>query len=235
MPLRVLIVNNAVHRRLFRPAWHWRSRLKGVDTRVVSLPAGDPIPRLDSFSHVILTGSEASILEARPWFDREVDLIREVLDRGIPVLGSCFGHEMLVYALSGDGYLRPATPPEIGWTEVDMTAADPLFDGLPTPWATFVYHFVEVVEPPSPWRILGRTARCETHVIRYGDHPVWGIQAHPEIVPGKARVFLFATMLLGLKSPRVLLPMLRAAPPRTDIAERIVQRFLEHGTPRKRV
>jgi GMP synthase (glutamine-hydrolysing) len=226
MPPRVLIVNNAVHRLVFKPAWHWRSRLKGTATHVVSLRAGGLRPPLSDFTHVILTGSEASILDPQPWFDIEAALIREAVERGLPILGSCFGHEMLVYALSGREYLHPSSPPEIGWTEVQMTAPDPLFEGLPTPWSTFVYHFVEVVDPPAPWRILGRTARCETHVIRYGDRPVWGIQAHPEIVPGKARIFLLATLLLGLKSPRVLLPMLRSPPPRSDIADALVKRFL---------
>ena len=227
MPSRVLIVDNAVHRFLFRPAWHWKAHLKRVDSVTVNLPSGAAIPSLDRFSHVILTGSETSILAPKPWFEKEAKLIRDAVDRGIPILGSCFGHEMLVHALSGPEYLRRADPPEVGWAEVEIVASDPLLDGLPNPWSTFVFHFGEVIDPPAPWRVLGRSRHCKTHVLRYGDRPVWGIQAHPEISSRKARLFLRFTLLLGLRPARQILRALRNAPPRNDVADTVLRRFLE--------
>ena len=227
MPPRVLIVDNAVHRFLFKPAWHWKAHLKGVESVTVNLPSEAAVPPLDRLTHVILTGSEASILAPKPWFETEAELIRHAVDRGIPILGSCFGHEMLVYALSGPEYLRRADPPEVGWAEVEIVGFDPLFDGLPDPWSTFVFHFGEVIDPPAPWRVLGRTPLCETHVLRYGDRPVWGIQAHPEISSRKARLFLRFTLLLGLRPARQILRALRNVPPRNDVADTVVRRFLE--------
>ena len=193
----------------------------------VNLPSGAPVPPLDRFSHVILTGSEASILQPKPWFDTESKLIRDAVDRGIPILGSCFGHEMLVYALSGPEYLRRADTPEVGWAEIEMLGSDPLFEGLPNPWSTFVFHFGEAIDPPAPWRVLGRTRLCEAHVLRYGDRPIWGIQAHPEISSRKARIFLRFTLLLGLRPARQILRALWNVPPRNNVADTIVRRFLE--------
>ena len=43
---------------------------------------------------------------------------------------------------------------------------------------------------PEPWRVLARSDRCAVHVMRYGDEPVWGIQAHPEVTPEQGRVLL---------------------------------------------
>ena len=228
MTQHVLIVDNAVHRRLFKPSWHWKAHMKGIDTHTINAPSAKTLPSLCHFTHVLLTGSEASILDHKPWFDAEAELIREALARGTPTLGSCFGHHMLVYALAGRQYLRAANPPEVGWADVERTGSDPLFDGLPNPWQTFVYHFDEAFDPPAPWIRLGKTKNCETHLLRYGTHPIWGIQAHPEISSHKARFFLRATLLMGRKPVRHILHTLRNAPPRNDVAATVLSKFLDH-------
>jgi len=227
MSRRVLIVSNAVHRVLFRPQWHWTPHLKDVESFIVNLPSAQHLPDLSTFTHVILTGSESSILRPEPWFRTEVALIREATARGIPILGSCFGHQMLVYALSGSRFVRAGSRPEIGWADVEMTGSDPLFDGLPNPWRTFVYHFDEVAAPPAPWVCLGRTAHCKTHLLRYGERPVWGIQAHPEISSRKARLFIRLTLLMSRRPAKHIVHALRNVPEPNDIADRIIGNFLD--------
>jgi len=226
MQARVLLIDNAIHRFLFRPSWHWKAHLKGVLTETVNLPSAKQVPDLHDFTHIILTGSEASILNPEPWFQTEAALIREAVAKGIPVLGSCFGHQMLVWALSGPEYVAVSDPPEVGWAEIKMEVHDPLFSDLPNPWHTFVYHFDEVADPPPPWLRLGRTQHCNTHVLRYGETPVWGIQAHPEISSRKAKLFIRATLLMGRKPVRHMLKALREVPPPNDVAQHIVTRFL---------
>ncbi len=227
MSPRVLIVSNAVHRHLFRPAWHWKSHLKDVDTAIVNVPSGMRLPELTEFTHVLLTGSEASILEHKPWYDKEIQLIHEAVDRGVPLLGSCFGHQMLVYALSGPQYVTRAHSPEVGWADVEMTGLDPLFDDLANPWTTFVYHFDEASNPPAPWIKLGQTKHCDTHVLRYGEARAWGIQAHPEISSRKAKFFIRATLLMGRKPSKHIFHALRHVPAPNDVADRILAQFLK--------
>jgi GMP synthase-like glutamine amidotransferase len=225
MDVRLLIVDNAVHRHLFKPSWHWKAHLDGVNTYAFNMPSRQSVPALDRFSHVVLSGSEASVLQPEPWFEPEIRLIRDAVDRGLPILGSCFGHQLLVAALSGAEYLQPSNPPEVGWTEIEKLGDDPLFDGLPNPWGTFVYHFDEVIDPPAPWIKLGRTEHCDTHALRYGDLPVWGIQAHPEISSRKARFFMQAAFVLGKTPMRDVIRVLRTIPPRNEAADRILERF----------
>ena len=227
MSIRILIIDNAIHRFLFKPTWHWKAYLKGIETCTVNVPAGQKIPDLGAFTHIILTGSEASILEPKPWFETEAKLIRDAIERGIPILGSCFGHQMLVYALAGPEFLQRSNPPEVGWADIEMTGSDPLFDGLPNPWRTFVYHFGEAVNPPAPWIKLGKTRHCDTHVLRYGESKVWGIQAHPEISSRKAKFFIRATLLMGRKPSKHIFHALRNVPPPNDVASTILHRFLE--------
>ncbi len=226
----VLLVDNAVHRFLFKPTWHWKAYLPNVSVHVVNVPSGRAVPALEAFTHIILTGSEASILEHKPWFSTEVDLIRRAVALGIPMLGSCFGHQMLVYALSGAEWVRASNPPEVGWAEIEMLGRDELFQDLPNPWRTFVYHFDEVFDPPVPWVRLGRSTHCDTHVLRYGRSPVWGIQAHPEISTRKAKLFIQVSGVLGRKPLRHVLHTLRHAPPPVPVADRLVDRFLAWGS-----
>ena len=224
---RLLVLDNSGLPWLFREDRAWFPHFRGADLVRVNVPSGKPIPPLEDFTHLLISGSEASILQPKAWFDREADLIRQAVDRGMPVLGSCFGHQMLVLALSGPDHLARSDPPEVGWAQIERIGSDPLFDELPDPWSTFVFHFGEVIDPPAPWRVLGRTPLCETHVLRYGDRSVWGIQAHPEISSRKARLFLRFTLLLGLRPARQILRALRNVPPRNDVADTIVRRFLE--------
>jgi GMP synthase (glutamine-hydrolysing) len=229
MSKRVLVLGNSIHPLLFRPSFHWRALLKDVEADAINVPTARRPPPLERYSHIILTGSEASILASMPWFDREAAWVREIAERGIPLLGSCFGHQMLVHALSGPEHVRKSTPPEIGWAEVRMIEEDALFSNVPNPWSTFVYHFDEVAAPPFPWRVLGETDTCPTHVLRYGDRPIWGLQAHPEISSRQARFFLRATILLGLKPAKHVVRALRNAPPPNDVAQEIVRNFLSMG------
>lgn len=201
--------------------------LKDVESVIVNLPSAQDPPDLDAFTHVILTGSESSILRPEPWFRTEVELVREAAARGIPILGSCFGHQMLVYALSGPGFVQACRTPEIGWADVEMTRSDPLFDSLPNPWRTFVYHFDEVVAAPAPWVCLGRTPQCDVHLLRYGERTVWGIQAHPEISSRKAKFFMRATLLTSRRPTKHIVHALRHVPERNDVADRIVRNFLD--------
>jgi GMP synthase-like glutamine amidotransferase len=225
----ILIVDCAIHRDIYRPAEHWRALLRGVPSFAVHLPSYEPVPDLGAYTHVVLTGSESSIVEPAPWFEDEIALVRRAVEAGMPVLGSCFGHQMLALALSGARHVRRAAAPELGWIPIEVTAEDPLLEGVPRPFHAFASHFDEVFAPPPPWRVLARSERCPVHLMRYGDAPVYGVQAHPEIDPveGRALLFGFAEVDSGRAS---LFERAAAQEPRDDgIVGTLVARFLSRG------
>ena len=226
MRTRVLILDNAVHRFLFRPPWHWKPYLRGTSVDVVNVPSGRRIPPLDGYTHLLLTGSEASILQPKPWFGSEANAVREAAARGLPILGSCFGHQMLVYALSGAENLGRSPKPEIGWIALEMIEEDDLLRDAPSPWHMFSYHLDEVVDPPPPWRILARSRDCPTHVLRYGDRPFWGIQAHPELPLAKVRLFLAFYLLFARRDRRKSLRAMRRPSQKDRIMGEVLARFL---------
>ena len=226
MNARVLIIGGAIDRERYRPFDNWRKLLGSVPSDAVHLPSGEDPPALGAYTHLIVTGSEASAVDAQPWYAVEEAVIREAVDCGMAILGSCFGHQILVRALSGTQYVRRAAAPEIGWLPIEIVDADPILEGFPNPWFAFHVHYDEVVSPPEPWRVLARSDACSVQAIRYGDRPVWGFQAHPEIEPDVARTLLqtMTSKPAGVKATRVAL----AQTPRDDgLAQQIVDRFLE--------
>jgi GMP synthase-like glutamine amidotransferase len=187
MQKRVLVLDNSTHPTVYRPVDEWSRNFGRVPFDAVHAPSRQPIPPLDGYTHLLATGSEASVCDPQDWFDVEADVLRDAVARGLAVLGSCFGHQMLAWALSGRGYVRRAPTPELGWIAVDVREKDPLFADVATPWHTFAAHLDEVVLPPAPWRVLASTASCAVQAMRYGDRPMWGIQPHPETSPDEAR------------------------------------------------
>jgi GMP synthase-like glutamine amidotransferase len=227
MPPRLLILDGSVHTDIYHPAEEWIDLAGDVPADAVHLPSGEPVPDISDYSHVIVSGSEASIVEHEPWFDDEIAAVRWAFELERPMLGSCFGHQMLAVALSGAECARRSASPEIGWIDVEVFAPDELFEGLSNPWRVFAFHSDEVKDPPAPWRVLARTPDCDVHVMRYGDRPIWGIQAHPEINPAHARE-LMAGYKRYAPEKTAAIDVALASETRDDmVAREIVRRFLE--------
>ena len=187
MRKRILVLGNSTDRSVYRPVEEWSRHFGGVPSDAVHVPAGEAIPPLDRYTHLLVTGSEATFSHPEPWFDAEADAVRDAVDRGLAVLGSCFGHQMLAWAISGPESVRRAPIPEVGWVAIRTVASDPLLADLPNPWHAFAAHLDEVVGPPAPWRVLAANGACAVQAMRHGDRPVWGIQPHPETTPDEAK------------------------------------------------
>ena len=231
MTRNLLILDGSIRRAVYRPTIQWSRSIFDAKVESVHLPSGGDVPALDGFSHLLLTGSEASILEPKEWFEKEADAVREAVRLGMPILGSCFGHQMLVYALSGADYVARSEPPEVGWIAVEQMFEDPLFQGIPNPWHAFAFHLDEVIDPPDPWRVLARSPQCGVQGVRYGAAPIWGIQAHPEITVREAKKYLrLVKRFLGTVPESVAEAMNQ--PPRDDeITETLIRNFLSAPSP----
>ena len=195
---RVAIVDNAVYPHLYRPVDHWRTWLGAIGGDAYCAPAGR-LPALRDFSHVILTGSEASILEREAWADREVEFVQEAFRAGRSILGSCYGHQLLALALAGPPHVGRCRAPEIGWISIDIKVPSTLL-GEPGPAYTFSAHFDEVRGLPEPFTLLASTDACPVQAFGYRGRNVWGLQIHPEIDVAAAREILSG---FGMIFPRV--------------------------------
>ncbi|MFD1633316.1 type 1 glutamine amidotransferase [Haloplanus ruber] len=140
--------------------------------------AEDPMtPDLDAYDGVIISGSTASVYEeGHPFIDRQHDLVTACLDAGVPLLGICFGHQLVNDALGGRVIEdhRRAT-----FVEMDVTAPnDPVLDGVGR--VVPVLHADLVVEPGRGMEPIATTDYNDYFCTRHESAPIWTVQYHPE-------------------------------------------------------
>lgn len=143
--------------------------------RTIDFPAGE-WPDLDGVDGVVLSGSTAGVYEVddEPWIDEAADLVRDLLERRVPTLGVCFGHQLANAALGG-------RVEHVGTThrlvEVEF-ADDPLFDGV-APVVPAVHGDV-VREPAANLDVIAAAPHSPHFGTRHRTAPLWTVQFHPE-------------------------------------------------------
>jgi GMP synthase (glutamine-hydrolysing) len=128
-----------------------------------------------AFDGVVVTGSRSSVYWDEPWIDGLVDWVAEAADRGLPILGVCYGHQVLATALGGR--VAAMDDIELGYREIERIGADPLLADLDDPFIAFETHSDRVVELPPDATLLAKNDRG-VQAFRRGD--CWGVQFHPE-------------------------------------------------------
>ncbi len=159
-------------------------REDGIAWTAVELDEGEPIPALDGYDALWVMGGPMDVWEdeAYPWLEPERDVIREaVVERKMPFLGICLGHQLLAQALGGT--VGPADTPEIGVLDIMLTdagQASPIFVGLPAQHACLQWHSSEVRRAPPGSRTLATSPVCAVQALAVADH-AFSTQYHVEI------------------------------------------------------
>lgn len=149
-------------------------------TLTVNVEKDEPLPEPEEISGVIISGSHAMVTEHRPWSEKTAIWLRAAHNR-VPILGICYGHQLLGYALGGRVADNP-TGREMGTVEIRLTEAaadDRLFAGIETTTRAQVSHKQSLVELPPEAVLLGSSDRDPHQAFRSGDFS-WGMQFHPE-------------------------------------------------------
>ncbi|RLM90255.1 type 1 glutamine amidotransferase [Halobellus sp. Atlit-38R] len=142
----------------------------------VDFVAGERVP-LDEADGVVLTGSTAAVYEAdsRPWIAEQEAFVRELVERELPTLGVCFGHQVANSALGG-------TVENIGTTATLVEARlaeDPLFEGVDP--AVVSLHGDAVTTPGEQMDVIASAPHARVFGTRHRTAPLWTVQFHPEI------------------------------------------------------
>ena len=150
-----------------------RLELVPVDARNGELPE-----TASDFDAYLITGSRASVYDDEPWIDDLSAFVRDVADAGAPLVGICFGHQLLAHALGGE--VRKA---ETGWGvgphEVTIEAPEPWMEPGPLRPRLQYMHQDQVVRLPEGGQVIGASDHCPVAMLRVGDR-LLGMQAHPE-------------------------------------------------------
>ena len=141
----------------------------------------EEIPPLHQYAGVIVTGAVSAAYRHEPWMTRLITFLSELDVHATPLLGVCFGAQILAAARGGRVILNPQGW-EIGGVSIDSSAAaltDPLFPGLPPAFGALATHEDRIEELPAGAVILAGNAHTPIQAFRIGSR-VWGVQFHPE-------------------------------------------------------
>jgi GMP synthase-like glutamine amidotransferase len=185
--IRIAIIDNALDHSIYNPIRHWKICLR--EKFDVFKATSRQFPDCRDFSHIILTGSEASIMHREKWAEDEIDLVKEAAERGVAILGSCYGHQLLAVALAGPRHVRRCANPEIGWISISINQADG-FLGVERSAFCFSSHLDEVMDLPDDFHVFASSDQCQVQGFRLINQPIWGLQIHPEINIEEARWYL---------------------------------------------
>ena len=124
---------------------------------------------------IILSGGPASVYaEGAPKLDRGL------LELGVPVLGICYGMQLLVHELGGR--VEQAEVGEFGRSELHVTEPGVLLQGMPKEQTCWMSHRDTVFAPPPGFTALASSSASPVAAVEDTERSVYGIQFHPEVV-----------------------------------------------------
>ena len=143
-------------------------------------PGDTPIEEIKSMNPIgiILTGGPSSVYD-----DASPKCSDELFRLGIPVLGICYGFQLMTYLCGGT--VESCTVSEYGTTDMEMTAKSPVFEGLEGTQPVLMSHTDYLSKLPEGFVNLGKTADCPNAAVENAERKLYGFQFHPEVVNTK--------------------------------------------------
>lgn len=204
------------------PLGCWQDQLEIFNVRECK-----DLPDYDRISGVILSGSHAMVTDQTEWSERLAGWLPGLIQREIPVLGICYGHQLLAKALGGKVADNPLGR-EFGMVSITLTEQareDRLFGAFCPAIEAFVIHTQSVVRLPVGARRLGSSKRDVNQAFAFGSS-AWGIQFHPEFDSEIVRQYIEQSreqLLLEGQDPQTL----SDGCANNSSGSRLLQKFLE--------
>ncbi|MFT8704126.1 glutamine-hydrolyzing GMP synthase [Bifidobacterium aquikefiricola] len=123
---------------------------------------------------IILSGGPASVYEPGA-----PDIDSSIFNAGIPVLGICYGFQVMAHELGGS--VDRAASGEYGKTEVSVDSSKGLLHDSPAVQTTWMSHGVAVEKAPEGFEVLARTASAPVAAMEDTSRKLYGVQWHPEV------------------------------------------------------
>lgn len=140
------------------------------------LPYTTPLEEIRArhYKGIIFTGGPNSVFDmASPHYQKEI------LDLGIPVLGICYGCQLVAWMRGGKVATAPVS--EYGKIEVTVNTKSPLFKGIPEKSVMWMSHTDYISEAPEGFEIVGTTEDCPCAAMENRKDNIYAVQFHPEV------------------------------------------------------
>ncbi|WP_226004804.1 type 1 glutamine amidotransferase [Natrinema salinisoli] len=153
-----------------------RNFRRELDASLAEFDATDgTVPDDFDYDGAVVTGSRASVYWNDDWMQPVAEWVDEAIDRGMPFLGVCWGHQLLADVLGGT--VADMDVYEVGYSEIEHTGESRLFDGIDETFTAFTSHSDAVTELPPEAEPLAEND-YSNHGFR--SDRVFGVQFHPE-------------------------------------------------------
>lgn len=155
--------------------------IKSFDTVIFNAKDSEFPGSSDHFDGFIITGSKKSLEDNLPWMEE----LRSAIRTRKPVLGICFGHQLIADMLGGN-VSRITEGYNFGYEMITLKqqgVKHPIFKDIPSPLLTFSSHRFLVKAPP-PGGVVIAEGRCGIQGFVKGNYI--GLQFHPDISPSMA-------------------------------------------------
>lgn len=142
---------------------------------------------------IILTGGPSSCYE-----EGAASCSPELFDLGIPVLGLCYGAQLMAHVLGGK--VAKAAVREYGKTEVDVDTSSELFTGVTPHTICWMSHFDYIAETAPGFKTIAFTANCPVAAAECREKKLYSIQFHPEVLhtaEGSKMLYNFVRNICG--------------------------------------
>jgi GMP synthase (glutamine-hydrolysing) len=161
------------------------------------LPFNVSLPRLkkEKPAALILSGGPQSV------YGREAPRAsKEIFEMGIPVLGVCYGLQLMAYHLGGK--VSPSKKREYGFASLEVTDRKGLLAGVRGGNQVWMSHGDRVEEIPPDFIVSGKTAHCHAAVMEDRKRRIFGVQFHPEVIHTKQGKRILSNFLFSLSGLR---------------------------------
>ena len=142
---------------------------------------------------IILTGGPSSCYE-----ENAATCSKELFELGIPVLGLCYGAQLMSHVLGGK--VERASQREYGKTEVDLDITSPMFKGVMQHTVCWMSHFDYISKLAPGFKSVAHTLNCPVAAAEYAEKKLYAIQFHPEVLhtpEGSKMLFNFVRNICG--------------------------------------
>lgn len=171
--------------------WFIHGLSPGLDISVFNTQAGELPADPADWEGVVVTGSPAMVSDREPWSENAAQWLAKAVALDIPVLGVCYGHQLLAHALGGEAGYHPEGR-ETGTRRIELLSDaknDPLFEHLPESFNAQLTHKQSVLRLPPDAVLLARNEFEPHQAFRIGKC-AWGVQFHPEFSDDIMRAYL---------------------------------------------
>ena len=140
---------------------------------------------------IIFTGGPNSVYEeTSPHYDSAI------YGLDIPVLGICYGSQLMAYSLGGEVKTAPVS--EYGHTEVAVDVRDALFHGVSANTVVWMSHTDYIAKAPEGFRVTGHTSVCPVAAMSCPERKLYAVQFHPEVMHTREGMTMLRNFVLNI-------------------------------------